>query len=287
MIYMDLNESNEIFKQLMDDVNPFLITRMALGAETAVSYLHTQSIDVPPHVIQILSNNAGIYNTKDNLQEYAEMYIEAIKNSTYLTTWRNTHSWRIQEVQNAFTNMFNLKQLHTRVLEPFYCVLNNEEPWSHKLLGKKVLIIHPFVDSMKKQINNNFQIFENEKIFLDGQEFIFYKTYQTQAGNHIHGSWKETFEIMSSDIKKLDFDIALLGCGGYGLPLSNFIYKKMGKSAIYIGGGLQLLFGIMGNRWINNKMWKELIKKNNTKFIRPSGDEICLNKELVENSCYW
>ncbi len=61
----------------------------------------------------------------------------------------------------------------------------------------------------------------------------------------------------------------------------------MGKSAIYIGGGLQLLFGIMGNRWINNKMWKELIKKNNTKFIRPSGDEICLNKELVENSCYW
>jgi|TARA_B100000795_G_scaffold238389_1_gene199489 hypothetical protein len=284
---MDLTESNEIFKQLLNDVKPFLITRLGLGAETAVSYLYTQNINVPPHIMRILSNNAGIYNTKGNLREYVEKYIEAIKNSTYLTTWRDTNSWGIQKIQNAFMNMFNLKQLHTMVLEPFYCVLNKEEPWSHKLLGKKVLIIHPFVDSMKKQMNKNFRIFKNKKIFLEEQEFIFYKTYQTQAGNHIHSSWKETFEIMRSDIKKIDFDIALLGCGGYGLPLSNFIYKDMGKSAIYIGGGLQLLFGIMGNRWENSKMWREVIKNNNTKFIRPSGDEICSNKERVENSCYW
>ena len=92
---------------------------------------------------------------------------------------------------------------------------------------------------------------------------------------------------MCNDIERLDFDIALLGCGGYGLPLCNFIYKKMNKSAIYVGGGLQLLFGIMGNRWENIPMWKEIINKNDTKFIRPSGTEICTNKERVENACYW
>ena len=35
---------------------------------------------------------------------------------------------------------------------------------------------------------------------------------------------------MCQEIKKLDFDIALLGCGGYGLPLCNFIKKDMDKS---------------------------------------------------------
>ena len=61
----------------------------------------------------------------------------------------------------------------------------------------------------------------------------------------------------------------------------------MKKSAIYVGGGLQLLFGVMGKRWENNEMWKKIIKENNTIFIKPSGDEIICNKKLVENACYW
>ena len=143
-------------------------------------------------------------------------------------------------------------------------------------MGKKVLIVNPFIDSMKKQLQNNFQIFKdpNKKLFLDGQEFVFYKSYQSLAGNKPHNNWLETYEIMCNDIKDLDFDIALLGCGGYGLPLCNYIYKDLNKSAIYVGGGLQLLFGIMGNRWVNNSTWKNIIKENDPKFIRPQGDEV-------------
>ena len=92
---------------------------------------------------------------------------------------------------------------------------------------------------------------------------------------------------MCNDIKDLDFDIALLGCGGYGLPLCNFIYKKMNKSAIYVGGGLQVLFGVMGKRWENHPMWKKIISENDSKFIKPSGDEIINNNNMIENSCYW
>ena len=32
-----------------------------------------------------------------------------------------------------------------------------KKPWTHYLIGKKVLIINPFVDSFKKQLQNNFQ----------------------------------------------------------------------------------------------------------------------------------
>ena len=79
---------------------------------------------------------------------------------------------------------------------------------------------------------------------------------------------------MKEDISKLDFDIALLGCGGYGLPLCNFIHKEMEKSTIYIGGGLQLLFGVMGKRWEKLDFWTKLIQENDCKFIRPQGYEI-------------
>ena len=126
-------------------------------------------------------------------------------------------------------------------------------------------------------------MFKNKKIFLDEQEFIFYKPYQTIAGNHIHNNWFETFKLMCNDIEKLDFDIALLGCGGYGLPLCNFIKTELKKSAIYIGGGLQLLFGVTWRRWDQHS----IIKKSESKFIRPSTDEICNNFQTIEGGCYW
>ena len=244
--------------------------------------------NVPLRILHTLSNNAGIYNvTKENYKEYCSLCTEAIKRSAYLAAFQNTNINNIQVIQSYFTDKFKLNNVHSRILEPFYCILENDTPWSHCLKNKKILIVHPFIDSIKIQLKNNFRMFKDKHIFLPEQQFTFYKTYQTLAGNHIHSSWKETYDIMCNDIKKLDFDIALLGCGGYGLPLCNYIYTNMKKSAIYVGGGLQLLFGVMGKRWENNEMWKKIIKENNTIFIKPSGDEIICNKKLVENACYW
>ena len=61
----------------------------------------------------------------------------------------------------------------------------------------------------------------------------------------------------------------------------------MNKSAIYIGGGLQMMFGVMGNRLEEREYWKDIMKKHNPSFIRPSGDEILENCTKVENGCYW
>merc|ERR1711871_1834309 len=99
---------------------------------------------------------------------------------------------------------------------------------------------------MGKQLENKFKMFENKNIFLENQKFVFYKAYQTSGNNHIHKDWKETYDTMCKDISKLDFDIALLGCGGYGPLLQEFIYTNLNKSSIYMGGGLQITFGVMG-----------------------------------------
>ena len=91
-----------------------------------------------------------------------------------------------------------------------------------------MLIVNPFVDSFQQQLKNNFQIFKDpeKKLFLDDQEFVFYKSYNTLAENNLHENWEKTYDMMCDDISKLDFDIALLGCGGYGLPLCHYIHES-------------------------------------------------------------
>ena len=283
---LSLSESNDYIINLLSLNKKFMITRVGVGNETNLAFFTDTLQSIDTKMLVSLSNNAGIYNiTPDNLLKYTELYIKAIKESNALATFNNTMIVQ----QEHFINNYKLDVLYSRVLEPFYCCLENIKPWTQHLLGKKVLIVNPFVKSFKKQLKEGFQIFKDpeKKLFMDNQDFVFYKSYNTAAGNSIHKDWEETYDIMCKDISKLDFDIALLGCGGYGLPLCNFIYKEMNKSAIYVGGGLQLLFGVMGKRWDDIQMWMDIIKENDSKFIRPSINEQLPNKQRIEGGCYW
>ena len=270
-----LEEGNEFIIKKLKSEEPFFIIRLGVGAETWGTYNYFK--DHKFYNYRSLSNNAGIYS-KDNLdiKTYYSLYNEAIQNSDALATFPTF----IMEEQKFFTNRYNLNTIHNRALEPHHILYKNIIPWSHHLINKKILIINPFVDSFISQLKNNFEIFPGKKVFLKDQDFVFYKGYNTSAGNHLHSSWKETFEIMKEEIKNLEFDIALISVGGYGLLLGNYI-KELGKSSIYIGGGLQLQFGVMGNRWKDMPMFNE-----GQNWIRPSPSELPPNPERVEDNCY-
>jgi len=282
----DLIESNKKIIELIQTNKPFYITR--LGDQVSVIsilYMINKNINT-----DLLKNDNSLYNdgiySKNGLSKielFCKMYNKSVIESNYLASFENLYV----NNQNFYKNNFNVNQIHSKVLEPFYLLEKNVIPWTHYLKNKKILIIHPFIKSFKKQLNNDFQIFKNKKLFDKNQQFIFYKCYQTIAGNHIHNDWYETFTLMCEDIKNIDFDIALLGCGGYGLPLCHYIKNDLNKSAIYIGGGLQLLFGVFGGRWENSEFWKKIIEENNCKFIKPTEDEICKNSVTIENNCYW
>jgi hypothetical protein len=272
-----LLRSNEILKEKIDKGDPFIVARMSDNCTKLSVYKNTR-------YKESCSIYDGIYfKKKEDVRLYINEYNNSVKNSDFIASFNGLYK---SEENKYFKRYPNIKKLYSRVLEPFYVCLEKEEPWSLHLYGKKVLIINPFVDSFQKQLANGFKIFKDKDIFHPGQEFVFYKSYQTLAGNHLHSSWLETFNLMKEDIRKLDFDFALLGCGGYGLPLCDFIKSELGKSAIYVGGGLQLLFGVKGKRWIDHPVIGKIIKENG-KFISPSGDEVMKNKNRVEGGCYW
>tara|TARA_Y100000816_G_C26103842_1_gene585853 strand:- start:2562 stop:3428 length:867 start_codon:yes stop_codon:yes gene_type:complete len=279
----NINESNEIIKKYIKNDKPFTIVRAP--AETIIALKYKQSGNISNQDIKILSEFGGIYaNNITLIKNFLDIYLDATKNGDILSCFT---MYQHVENQKYLSEKYNLQKIFSRSIEPWYACMENVKPWTLDLYDKKVLIISPFTDSFQKQIKNNFKIFKDKEIFHSEQKFHFYKCYQTSAGNHIHSSWLETFTIMCNDIKKLDFDIAMLGCGGYGLPLCDYIKRKLNKSAIYIGGGLQLMFGVMGKRWENREDWKQIIAENKCNFIRPSGDEIIKSKHLLEGGCYW
>ena len=81
------------------------------------------------------------------------------------------------------------------------------------------------------------------------------------------------------------FDIALCSCGGYGNLVCAEIYK-LGKSAVYVGGVLQMYFGIYGNRWMRER--PDILKLfMNKHWTRPKNNEKPSGHNKVEGSCYW
>ena len=82
---------------------------------------------------------------------------------------------------------------------------------------------------------------------------------------------------------KIDFDVALIGCGAYGMPLAANL-KKAGKQAIHMGGVLQIMFGIKGKRWDSDPIVSKLY---NASWIRPSDSEKPGIANKIEGGCYW
>ena len=79
--------------------------------------------------------------------------------------------------------------------------------------------------------------------------------------------------------------VALIGAGAYGLPLAAHV-KKLGKKAIHVGGGLQLLFGIKGSRWENDPGYG-LGEILNEHWVKPLPEECPSHAKSIEGGCYW
>jgi len=290
---LSIKESNQIFLDYLSKDKPFFIGRLS-DEITNMSLNYMVHGVVNQRLKHISKTNAGIYYKDDTKDDdaiiYCKFYISSLKNITALASFPSLYV----NSQNFTIKKFNLKKhqiFHNRVLEPFYLLNENKDEiiWTHRLKDKKVLIISPFVDTFKSQIEKGFNFYgkdDERRIWNKDQQFVFYKAYVSLAHNKPHKNWFETYLTMCQDIKQLDFDIALLSCGGYGMLLCDFIFSKMNKSSIYIGGGLQLLFGVYGNRWLNHNIISGLIRENSD-WCRPSNEEKPKNCETVEGGCYW
>lgn len=225
---------------------------------------------------RVLPNTGFFPIKKDEAKKLAELYIDELKYIDILGSYQKSE---------VYINKYVQKSVKVD-LEGYYAPFLFENPWTKELKGKKVLVVHPFVDSIKKQYEKREKLFENPMVLPEFSDLITIKAVQSIVGNKpdFVDSWFDALELMKEQISLKDFDIALIGCGAYGLPLAAHV-KRMGKAAVHLAGWTQMLFGIYGNRWLNEQT--KFRKFINEYWVRPEQDEIPKNSNKVENGCYW
>lgn len=227
------------------------------------------------HHEHILCDVSGFFSfTEEALDSFSEYFLSFIQNLDLLGVWRIGEE-NVVELFNKNIQLVNLP-----AIEPYYF----DKPWSRALAGKKVLVLHPFANSIKQQYARRQMLFPGRDV-LPSFELQVIPAVQTLVNNTGgFSNWFEALEYMCKEISKADFDVAIIGADVYGMPLANFIKMKMGKIAIHMGGATHILFGITGKRWYQVAKVRSLFNEH---WISPSIDEWPFGAEKVEGGSYW
>lgn len=237
--------------------------------------------------LPVMKNNAGIrISSLSSLYCYEEQYLSAFHHCDLYAGWEphGDYIHHIAKSQKYLQKLYASKQcIWTHCFDIFHYIY--AQPWTWALRRKRVLVVSPFIETIKEQLPIREHLYHGIDLFPEC-EFVFLKPPQTQADEDAR-----EFDVELSDFKLQidnivdDFDVALLSCGGYANPIASYIFSQK-KSAIYVGGVLQMYFGILGNRWIQQR--PDIVTLFvNSHWKRPKESERPKNSHKVENGCYW
>lgn len=272
--FLSPDESNNLISELLSKEQPFIVSRLGT-TELGVLKYYIKNKKIKEKQKEVIKRYSGFFPTDDaSMDKFCKLYTDIVPNI-------DLAGISFIPFEEYMLNNYapNAKITKIRNLEPYFF----KNPWSKHLENKKVLVIHPFSNSIEKQYANKEKLFNNKDV-LPGFNLIVYTAAQTLGGGDgTFNSWFDALHKMQSDISKMDFDIAIIGAGVYGLPLASFV-KSLNKQAIHLGGATQMLFGVYGQRWAIHPDFQDIINEH---WIKPSNDEKPVNAQKVENACYW
>lgn len=278
--------SEKIFNLLSSD-KPCMITRFGstemtvlvnyvsikYGKHDIIKYIQGKQFQWwwEPKILNQLKDWSGFFPiNEENINRFSELMLNDMEYIDILGSWL--------DYEYLFYDKFpNASLVTLPCLEPFL----SRTPWTLALKNKKILVVHPFKESIISQYNKRELLFKDKNVLPGFKELHVIQSIQSLGGNTKFENWFVALEWMKEEIDKVDYDICLLGCGAYGFPLAAHI-KRKGKKAVHLGGALQLLFGIKGKRWDDSRSMFY-----NEYWVRPNDAEKPKNAQNVENSCYW
>ena len=270
-------EGNALIEDLIHTAQPLMVARMGsteLGCLNWYLFHRPTGDGYPQAFVDEVRCHSGIaFDTDEAFDAFAEIYLDSIRQVDVMAVWlRPQEDYVVKHYCPA------ARVVRFRSLEPYYW----QRPWSAALRGKRVLVVHPFVESIKRQYAQaRDHLFANPNV-LPEFELLTVKAVQSLGQRHTAAAWFQALDSMKAQIERHDFDLAILGAGAYGLPLTAHV-KRMGKMALYLGGATQILFGIRGNRWENRPFFAQLF---NSYWVRPLPSEVP-ESVRAQNPDYW
>lgn len=221
---LDREKANEYIYRLLISDKPIMISRFGstesgiimnyLSVHSKDSFLKlckkyvTDTMGLPwwdKVNLAVMKKHSGIFPERiDILERFSERYLKDIPEIDLLGSFN--YAEKFMPLRNDVINV------HLECLYPFWV----EKPWTLALAGKKILVIHPFIDTIKSQYSRHNLLFENKNI-LPLFDFKTLRAVQSVADNDVlFKDWFEALKWMENEIDKIDFDICILGCGAYG-----------------------------------------------------------------------
>ena len=235
---------------------------------------------VPPTFGELeLREQAGVFPaTEEVYHRFCDLLLERLADLDLAAVWFNPGEAGVLNRHAPAAVRTSL-----RSLEPYFFP---QKPWSAALAGKKVLVIHPFAESIVRQYRQRQAIWATAPDVLPGFDLV---TIKAPLGFSVNpfADWFGMLHFLEEQMELLaakdGFDVALVGCGAAGIPLAVHS-KRLGKIGIHSGGPTQLLFGIRGGRWDNRPEFQSLF---NDHWIRPRPDETPEEAATVDHGGYW
>lgn len=273
---LSASEGNDSIKDTILLSKPAMVARCGATEMRCVDEYLTRAFFTNT-IKREISELSGVFPATDEfLRRFCEYYIECVVQSDILALWGVGAECKVVKTRCGG----NTKFTQLTALEPYYF----KQPWSEALKGKKVLVVHPFDESIRQQYSKREKLFRNPDVLPVFESLTCIRAVQSIAGQKTEfDTWFDALEDMKAQIKEADFDVAIIGAGAYGLPLASYI-KELGKIAIQMSGCTQILFGIKGKRW---EQIPEVSRLFNEYWVRPTGNETPKKSEKVEGGSYW
>lgn len=285
---LGLEGTHEYLSGLLRAKQPSLVARPG-GIESDVvqfflSKRFTSRKPSPPVYPQFLTRkasvNAGIAHQGDSdIDAFASEYLTNVFEADVMGFGlyaRAALPWALSHQLQARS----LSYLHD--LEPFRAVHHSVVPWTRALEGLRVLVVHPFVESIETQYAR-WESVTGVAGMLAPFSLSVMRPPVTFAGEGDGETWAHSLSKAKKQMELHQFDVAIVGAGSYGLPLAAHA-KSLGKVGIHLGGVTQLLFGISGRRWDGVppiSTWAD------DTWVRPRPSEVPQSAHKVEKGAYW
>lgn len=286
--YRDRVVWNQEGASLVADVvaaaRPALIGRFGTSELGCASYYSRwrqgrgPKLGYPASLRRVMRVNAGMFSDDDGgLDRWSTLYLDSVAQADVMGVWFNRNEHRIVDRFCPSAQLVYLEALN--------CVLW-QQPWSAQLAGRRVLVVHPFARTIERQYRE-----QRTRLFVNPStlpEFELSTIVAVQSGSENpcpFPTWFDALESMVDRMSAVEFDVAIIGAGAYGMPLAAAA-KRMGRIGINLGGATQLLFGVRGRRW-EIESPDDIAPLFNEHWVRPSAEETPEHSGLVEGGCYW
>lgn len=228
----------------------------------------------PVDVADALFLNAGVFPRNDDaFDRFGACYLEAVRDMDALAQWFNAGERQILRRECPRASLVMLPSL-----EPFL----SATPWSMALEGRRVLVVHPFTATIRRQHRRRTDLWEDGRVLPDFELLTLRAPLSAGLVPPEHPTWTGALAALTDRMDALNYDVAIIGAGAFSLPLAVHA-KRRGAVGIHLGGAVQILWGIIGTRWEEGG-FQRFFRES---WVRPGADETPEGVAKIERAAYW